>query len=183
MIYNYDSGYLYLLVHEVSLNKDRLRSKYVTVKHKHERFRVIIKCAVVEITILRQGSKPKAIAMNSNCAHLPNVLKKEHTSIETWWNKKTCEGDRRRCSKSLSSSGGQFQIDFFLVMKKEKSYPRKTREREKNVLCAWICEGVNLSLEYHHILVKRLPSTAEKLQNDTTLFHHGRNPRNNITCP
>ena len=83
MIYNYDSGYLYLLVHEVSLNKDRLRSKYVTVKHKHERFRVIIKCAVVEITILRQGSKPKAIAMNSNCAHLPNVLKKEHTSIET----------------------------------------------------------------------------------------------------
>ena len=69
-------------MHEVSLNKDRLRSSYVTVKHKHERFRVIIKCAVVEVTMSRQGSKPKAIAMNSNCAHLPNVLKNEHTSIE-----------------------------------------------------------------------------------------------------
>ena len=60
MIYNYDSGYLYLLVHEVSLNKDRLRSKYVTVKHKHERFRVIINCAVVEITLLRQGFQAKS---------------------------------------------------------------------------------------------------------------------------
>ena len=146
MIYNYDSGYLYLLVHEVSLNKDRLRSKYVTVKHKHERFRVIIKCAVVKITLLRQGSKPKAIAMNSNCAHLPNVLKKEHTSIETWRNNAT--RDRQAAPETHRLKRTQFPSFVFLlsVSHEIKKSPRKRGWAKKRVWCVCVsrCERGSL---------------------------------------
>ena len=159
--HNYDCGYLYPLVHEVSLNKDRLRSSYVTVKHKHERFRVIIKCAVVsrkretererEITILQQdSSKPKAIAKSSNCARLQNVLKNEHTSIQ----KRERNGEKKKESIEIleilsskrdrrrlwitSGSGRRYILirDLFLFEQKKPWFQGVWQNLV--ILCAWI---------------------------------------------